>query len=243
MFHVKHMDAIDQLCAWLAQLGLSVGTEPLQGAVAHLEWVLRTNRAINLTAVTEFETALRLHVLDSLVALPLVDQAPDGLLVDLGSGGGFPGVPLALATGRSALLVDSVAKKLRAVDGFLKDYGLSGQIGTYKGRSEELAAEQPGQAAVVTARAVADLPVLVELAAPLLGQSGALIALKGRLGAEELQRAADTADIVGLSSPETRSLVLPGGTDERVLVKFTRESDATIPLPRRVGLAAKRPLA
>lgn len=240
---MKPMEAAEQLHEWLAQLGLSVDLKPLQGAVAHLEWVLRTNQAINLTAVTEFDTALRLHVLDSLVALPLLDRAPHGVLVDLGSGGGFPGVPLALVTGRPALLVDSVAKKMHAVDEFLQDSGLSRQILTYKGRSEALAVAQPGQAAIVTARAVADLPVLVELAAPLLGHSGAFVALKGRLADEELQRAADAADIVGLSAPETTRLVLPGGTEERVLVRFTRERDAAIPLPRRVGLAAKRPLA
>ena len=81
----------------------------------YLQAVLEVNKTTNLTRITSLEDAEMLHIEDSLVGLPEVDDAPEGWYGDLGSGGGFPGVPLALATGRRTLLVVSVKKKMRLV--------------------------------------------------------------------------------------------------------------------------------
>ena len=81
----------------------------------YLDSILEANKVTNLTRITDGEQARLLHIEDSLVGLPEVNEAPTGLYGDLGSGGGFPGVPLALATGRKTLLVDSVKKKMAIV--------------------------------------------------------------------------------------------------------------------------------
>lgn len=94
----------------------------------YLDSILEANKVTNLTRITDGEQACLLHVEDSLVGLPEVNEAPAGLYGDLGSGGGFPGVPLALATGRKTLLVDSVKKKMAIVQSALDDLSLSEQI-------------------------------------------------------------------------------------------------------------------
>ena len=126
--------------------------------------------------------AVRLHIVDSLMVLPEIGDAPDGMMIDLGSGAGFPGVPLALACGRSTLLLDSVGKKARAVRSFLVELGLDGKVDVYPRRAEEMELDPSNRAAVVVARAVSSLPSLVELASPLLRQGGWLVAMKGRRG-------------------------------------------------------------
>ena len=107
----------------------------------YLDSILEANKVTNLTRITDGEQARLLHIEDSLVGLPEVDEAPAGLYGDLGSGGGFPGVPLALATGRKTLLVDSVKKKMAIVQSALDDLSLSEQISTSSERIEDLPLE------------------------------------------------------------------------------------------------------
>ena len=134
----------------------------------YLDLILEANKTTNLTRIDSKEKAQLLHVEDSLVALPEINEAPEGLYGDLGTGGGFPGVPVAIMTGREAVLVDSVKKKVAIVDKAVESLGLSDQISTFSGRIEDLACERPRQFSVLTARALSQLPSLLELASPLL---------------------------------------------------------------------------
>ena len=141
----------------------------------YLASILEANKVTNLTRITDGEQARLLHIEDSLVGLPEVNEAPDGLYGDLGSGGGFPGVPLALATGRTTLLVDSVKKKMAIVQSVLDDLSLSEQIFTSSERIEDLPLEYKEKFAVLTARALSKLVSLIELASPLLKKGGRLL--------------------------------------------------------------------
>ena len=143
----------------------------------YLASILEANKVTNLTRITDGEQARLLHIEDSLVGLPEVNEAPDGLYGDLGSGGGFPGVPLALATGRTTLLVDSVKKKMAIVQSVLDDLSLSEQIFTSSERIEDLPLEYKEKFAVLTARALSKLVSLIELASPLFekGRSVSLL--------------------------------------------------------------------
>ena len=117
----------------------------------YLDSILEANKVTNLTRITDGEQARLLHIEDSLVGLPEVNEAPTGLYGDLGSGGGFPGVPLALATGRKTLLVDSVKKKMAIVQSALDDLSLSEQISTSSERIEDLPLEYPQNADAIKA--------------------------------------------------------------------------------------------
>ena len=131
-------------------------------------------------------------MLDSLTALPLLRAAGVDVLLDLGSGGGYPGLALAAALPvRHALLVDSVAKKVRFLDTVIGALGLRESVGAAAIRAEDLAADRRHREAwqAVTARGVAALPELVELAFPLLAPGGLLVAWKRGDIAEERRRA------------------------------------------------------
>ena len=133
----------------------------------HLELVLEANKKTNITRISSWDEGMVLHVQDSLLGLEELSEAPDGWYADIGTGAGYPGIPLAIETGRKTLLVDSVGKKTAILDSFIGELGLD-QVSTYTGRIEDLAREHPYEFTAITARALAQLSVLMELAAPLL---------------------------------------------------------------------------
>ena len=208
----------------------------------YLDSILEANKVTNLTRITDGEQALLLHIDDSLVGLPEVDEAPSGLYGDLGSGGGFPGVPLALATGRKTLLVDSVKKKMAIVQSALDDLSLSEQISTSSERIEDLPLEYKEKFAVLTARALSKLVSLIELASPLLKKSGRLVCYKAQLSSEELEEALAVQDLVGMKMISQREICLSDGETTRTIVVFEKIGKPRIKLPRRIGLAQKQPL-
>lgn len=208
----------------------------------YLDSILEANKVTNLTRITDGEQARLLHIEDSLVGLPEVNEAPTGLYGDLGSGGGFPGVPLALATGRKTLLVDSVKKKMATVQSALDDLSLSEQISTSSERIEDLPLEYKEKFAVLTARALSKLVSLIELASPLLKNGGRLVCYKAQLSSEELEEALAVQDLVGMKMISQREICLSDGETTRTIVVFEKIGKSRIKLPRRIGLAQKQPL-
>lgn len=208
----------------------------------YLDSILEANKVTNLTRITDGEQARLLHIEDSLVGLPEVNEAPTGLYGDLGSGGGFPGVPLALATGRKTLLVDSVKKKMAIVQSALDDLSLSEQISTSSERIEDLPLEYKEKFAVLTARALSKLVSLIELASPLLKNGGRLVCYKAQLSSEELEEALAVQDLVGMKMISQREICLSDGETTRTIVVFEKIGKPRIKLPRRIGLAQKLPL-
>ena len=202
----------------------------------YLASILEANKVTNLTRITDGEQARLLHIEDSLVGLPEVN---DGLYGDLGSGGGFPGVPLALATGRTTLLVDSVKKKMAIVQSVLDDLSLSEQIFTSSERIEDLPLEYKEKFAVLTARALSKLVSLIELASPLLKKGGRLVCYKAQLSSEELDEALAVQDLVGMRMISQREICLSDGETMRTIVVFEKVGKSRIKLPRRIGLAQK----
>lgn len=208
----------------------------------YLDLILEANKTTNLTRIDSKEKAQLLHVEDSLVALPEINKAPEGLYGDLGTGGGFPGVPVAIMTGREAVLVDSVKKKVAIVDKAVESLGLSDQISTFSGRIEDLACERPRQFSVLTARALSQLPSLLELASPLLKEGGAFVCYKGEATAEEQKNAEKVARKVGMVFVSKRSLTLSDRETHREVFLYRREGKPKVKLPRRIGLAQHKPL-
>lgn len=208
----------------------------------YLDSILEANKVTNLTRITDGEQARLLHIEDSLVGLPEVNEAPTGLYGDLGSGGGFPGFPLALATGRKTLLVDSVKKKMAIVQSALDDLSLSEQISTSSERIEDLPLEYKEKFAVLTARALSKLVSLIELASPLLKKGGRLVCYKAQLSSEELEEALAVQDLVGMKMISQREICLSDGETTRTIVVFEKIGKSRIKLPRRIGLAQKQPL-
>lgn len=208
----------------------------------HLEAVLRFSKKKNLTGITSIEDGKVLHIEDSLAVLPELAEAPEGRLADLGSGAGYPGIPLALASGRKTILIEANKKKAAFLNDFLVEHGLIAQIIVANQRSEELVGEA-SQCAAVTVRAVAALPVLLELATPLLVPKGHVIALKGRPDQTEIERGLQAAELLGLSLFSEREYTLSDGKSKRCVLVFEKTGETALSLPRKPGMAEKRPLA
>jgi len=205
--------------------------------------LLEANRRINLTRVVEPEPVARLHLLDALAALPLVDAIKPGRALDLGSGGGVPGIVLAMARPEwSWTLVDSVRKKADALRSFVDALALP-NVEVLADRAEALGRDPAlrGSFSLVTARACAALPVLVEYALPLLRIGGTLVAWKGPITSDELTAGASASRLLGGGQPS----VDPSGHDvlgDHRFVRIGKERDTPEAYPRRPGEPARRPL-
>lgn len=206
--------------------------------------LLAANRRLNLTAVTEPAAVARLHLLDTISALPVLDrEAEAGRGLDLGSGGGVPGLVLALARPeRSWLLVDSVRKKADALREFVEALGLV-RVEVVAERAEVLGRDRTHREryGVVTARACASLPVLVEYALPLLAVGGTLIAWKGPIGEDELRAGGTAAAVCGGDAPSVHPSGFAELGDHRFIV--VRKVAPTVDrYPRRPGQPTRAPL-
>ncbi len=206
---------------------------------AHLDALLEANERFNLTAVRDPAQAWVRHVADSLSLVPFVAEAGVRHAVDLGSGGGFPGIPLAIAMPDVRFtLVESVGKKARFLQETIDRLGLA-NAQVSQARAEDLAAFRTGvreQLDAVVCRAVGSLATLVELAVPLLKVDGLLLAIKGEKAPEEI--AAAERALHELHAEVAATHRTPTGTivAVRKLMKTSRL------YPRGQGLPARKPL-
>ena len=207
----------------------------------HLDLVIKANQQVNLTRIDNPEEGLLLHVEDSLAGLQELNAAPEGLYGDLGSGAAYPGIPLAIATGRKTMLIDSRQKKMFVMNEIIEELGLSDQVSTFAGRAELLARTQAGHFAALSARALAKLSVLLELASPLLQDGGHLICYKAHVDEAEIADAKRVKDATGMTLVSDRSFQLDNTFSRRILV-FEKTHEAAVELPRLEGQAQKNPL-
>ncbi|WP_165248539.1 16S rRNA (guanine(527)-N(7))-methyltransferase RsmG [Adlercreutzia sp. ZJ141] len=205
----------------------------------HLELVIEANKITNITRISSLNEGMRLHVADSLIGLEEINAAPIGKYADIGSGAGFPGIPLAIETGRETLLVDSVRKKTAILDSFIKTLELE-NVSTYTGRIEDLGRERAGQFSVVTARALAKLSILMELSSPLLCDNGLLVCYKALVDDDELGHALELQEKLAMRYVSDRTVSLDDKT--RRIICFKKQGKPIIKLPRNVGMAQKKPL-
>lgn len=206
----------------LADLLAPLGVVLEDAALERLAWLaaelLRWNRTHNLTAITDPLEVSEKHLVDSLTLLPLLDQARR--LLDLGSGAGFPSLPLKIARPALEIVsVDAVGKKIAFQRHVARTLGLAGFTAVH-GRAEELSASPryAGGFDVVTARALGSLALLARLAAPCLAPGGRLIAMKGAEGEAELAATRDELTALGFACTAQRRLQLPVSGAERYLI-------------------------
>ncbi len=236
-----------------AALGRLAATHCLDGEQtaalsAYVELLLGWRRA-NVTGLTDPVAVVDTLIGDSLalLAVPQLRERETGSWLDLGAGAGIPGIPLAVALPSATVtLLDAVAKKCTFLEAAIAAAGLAGRARVVCARSERYAsAGAPGREAyaVVLARAVSGLPVLVELAAPLLAEGGVLLASKTRRALEEEGGAAAAAgERCGLA-PEPPVPLSASPLDEAVCAVFRKREPTADWLPRREGVAARRPLS
>jgi 16S rRNA (guanine527-N7)-methyltransferase len=210
---------------------------------SHLRLMLAWNAAMNLTAIRDPAAAACLHILDSLTAVPLLRARGVDALIDLGSGGGYPGLPIAIVLpARRALLVDSIAKKARFIATAASALGLEERVEAFAGRAEALAADRRHRECwpAVVVRAVGALPELAELGLPLLTRGGVLVAWKRRPIDAELAAAAPAVEALGGGRMELVDVPVPG-LDGHVLVVVDKVRPTPAGYPRDPATRKQRP--
>jgi 16S rRNA (guanine527-N7)-methyltransferase len=220
----------EALAEGLAAAGVDAVLSELLAAYGAM--LLEANRKVNLTGAKD-PGALLPHLLDSLTLAEDVSES----LVDVGSGGGLPGIPLALATGARVLLIEPIAKKAAFLERVLKELAIEGAV--VAGRAEVAARDSAYREhfAFATARAVANASTVAELTVPFLRIGGRALLQRGTLEAAERQALDDAAPILGAELIEERQL----GGERRVLV-LEKRSPIGERFPRRNGVPERRPL-
>lgn len=232
------------LWAGLAQWKITVDDRMLQKFCLYYELLRDWNKRINLTAIIAPEEVAVKHFLDSLSILTMLSP-PDGLkMVDIGSGAGFPGLPLKIVRPDMEItLVESVGKKVLFLREVVNRLNLNGVV-IYAGRAEEGAREPAlrGAFQLAAARAVAALPVLTEYALPFLQKGGLFLALKGPKVEGEVAACARALELLGGKIRDIKSFVLPVIPEERTMVIMEKVAGTPEKYPRRPGIPARRPL-
>jgi 16S rRNA (guanine527-N7)-methyltransferase len=235
--------ARDALRAALPALGIEPSPDLLAGLEGHLRLLLAWTTAVNLTAIRDPADAVRLHVLDSLAAVPVLRARGVDAFVDVGTGGGYPGLAVALALpARRALLVDSVAKKVRFVATAIDALAVGDRVEAWAGRAEALAADPAhrGRWPGVLARAVADLADVAEVSLPLLAHGGTLVAWKREPVTAELAAARARIADLGGGRAHVERVDAPGLEGHRLVIvtKVRRTPDR---YPRDPAVRAREP--
>jgi 16S rRNA (guanine527-N7)-methyltransferase len=203
------------------------------------------NQRVNLTRIVEPEEIAVKHFLDSLsVYLALANLPPEFSIIDIGSGAGFPGLPLKIALPDIRLtLLESTGKKTAFLQHIVDVLNLT-NVTVLTARAEAVG-QQPAhreQYDVAVARAVAALPTLAEYTLPFVKVDGWVIIQKGQHPAEEVQTAANALEILGGQIQQIMPVVVPGLVAERHLIVIHKKKATPLQYPRRPGLPAKKPL-
>lgn len=239
------LDLHTQLMDELSPFGVELSDGQVDLLLHHLELVIKKNQVLNLTRIVDEHDAVTKHLVDSLLFVVALKGAecPRGRFLDIGTGAGFPGIPFCVATERPGLLIDSVGKKVNAVQEFIAELDLTHKLTAQAIRVEELAKDQRGQFSCVTARAVAELNVLIEYASPLLRKDGILIASKGQLSEQEILDASYAASVCGMELVSRETFELPNEAGHREIALYRKVAKPRISLPRPVGTAKHKPLS
>lgn len=225
------------------EAGFNFSEVQLQQFSVYYEMLIETNKVMNLTAITQPEEVAVKHMIDSLLAYePVMKEGK--VLADIGTGAGFPGVPLKIYCPElKVVLIDSLGKRLKFLEQVIEKLQLK-NISCEHARAEDAGRNKKHREVydIVTARAVARLSVLAEYCLPLVKKDGMFIALKGSKYAEEIAEAQEAVKILGGRILSSEPVRLPGLDDGRAIIRIKKISKTPAQYPRKAGTPEKQPL-
>ena len=225
------------LSAGLPLLGLDLSEETKDTLCAFGKAMVKQNEVMNLTGITDDPGVAKAHLLDSLTVMACADLKGK-TLIDVGCGAGFPGVPLAIASGAKITLLDSLGKRMKWLEEVLPTLGIEAECVT--ARAEEAVATRRETYDFATSRAVARLNILLELTAPYVKVGGKVLAMKGMAAREELAEAKNAISKLGLKLETVKEFPIDG-TNHAVIV-LRKVAPTPKQYPRRFAKIKQAPL-
>lgn len=235
---------MQQLVAEAALFGLELSPQQVAHFERYQELLQSWNRRINLTSVDDAEGIRTRHFLDSLTCATVTGDLSNRRLIDVGTGAGFPGIPLKILYPRLDLtLVESVTKKVNFLSAVLEALGLD-DVKVLDARAEEVGQMEGHRRQYdwAVARAVAPMNVLVEYLLPLCRLGGRVLAMKSERAQVEAEEAAQAIAKLGGGQADFHPIKLPGRSEASYLVTIEKIEPTPSSYPRRPGMPAKRPL-
>ena len=225
------------LVSGLPLLNLELSDETCNTLCAFGAAMVKQNEVMNLTGITDDKGVANLHLLDSLTVMASADLQGK-TLIDVGCGAGFPGVPLAIASGAKITLLDSLGKRMKWLESCLPQLGIEAECVT--ARAEEAVATRRESYDFATSRAVARLNILLELTAPYVKVGGAVLAMKGTAAKEELAECGNAMKKLGLKLEDVKEFPIDG-TNHAVII-LRKVAPTPKQFPRRFAKIKQAPL-
>lgn len=235
---------MEKLKMALEQLKIATSPEMLKTFQLYMEGILEWNEKINLTAITEHDEFIRKHYIDSLLCYGFEELQKADKIIDVGTGAGFPGIPLAIVfPEKQFVLIDSLKKRLNVIDELCNQLGIN-NVSTVHGRAEDIARDKKHREVygVCVARAVANIAVLAEYTLPFIRVGGSLLAYKGSDFKKELEEGKKSIKLMGGILTGERSVEIENlGLDHKILI-INKIKNTPKEYPRKAGIPVKEPV-
>lgn len=228
------------MIAGLRELGIAECPSAADNLLRYSEILREKNKVMNLTAITDPTEIVTRHFLDCAALAPYMPQ--DGRVLDVGTGAGFPGMPLAILCPQTEfVLLDALRKRIDFLNEVIADLGLT-NVTAVHARAEDYARDNRGTFDLAVSRAVADLRVLSELALPMVKVGGAFLAMKAEDCTEEVETAANARTVLGAPDAEVLHYTVPFDAVSRAIVRPAENAGNTgkvsAPLQENTDFAA-----
>ena len=228
----------------LSALGITLTEEQKQQFDKFYELLVEWNKVMNLTGITEYEEVNEKHFVDSVSLVKAIDINKVETVIDIGTGAGFPGIPLKIAFPHlKVVLLDSLNKRINFLNTVIDELGLK-DISTIHGRAEDFAKkpEYREQFDLCVSRAVANLSTLSEYCIPYINKGGMFVPYKSGEIDQEVEQAKKAVHILGGKLEDVVKFQLPGSEIGRSFVKIKKVQNTAKKYPRKAGLPSKEPL-
>ena len=239
------LNKFEQLSQFLRQYGLKLTEEQENKFHTYFEMLVETNKIMNLTAITEFEDVEERHFIDSLAIISFFDMNSIESLIDIGTGAGFPGLPLKIMFPHlKVVLADSLNKRVSFLNNVVEELGLSNVYAVH-GRAEELARDKKYRESfdVCVSRAVSSLPSLSELCLPFVKVGGWFIPYKTQNADEELKESINAIKRLGGRFSEKKEIVFGASKLHRCFPAIEKIQETPSQYPRKNGTPQKKPIS